>query len=1064
MEKNYFKKLCFLLFFAVISLSTFAQSGSISGKVVDETNLPLPGAAVFLTGTQTSTQTDINGNYRLNGVSYGNVSVTVKFIGYTEQSKSVNLTSTAVTLNFQLVPSTKSLNEVVVVGYGTSTKRDVKGSIVSVGAKAFEDVTVPTFNAGLQGRASGLQVSQSNGVPGSATRVRIRGTSSISGSGDPLYVIDGVPVFNEDPSDGDFGRNPTKAGKLDPLAYLNPNDIESIDILKDAAAAAIYGSRGANGVIQITTKKGKAGKTIVSLSTTYGTSEITRKLPLLNASEWLQIYNEARVNDGGLPLGPNESISPTGFSYIPGQNLGVNTDWIDQATRKGDVTETNLSVRGGNEKTRFFISGGYRKENSILKGGAYERGGARVNIDNNASDRLDVGLQLGIYRSKNDQVPTSFNGGIGAAQSFSLPIYPVYNADGTFFGTQFQNTGFNIVAQRQSTYQSKDFRTNGNVYLAYKISKELTFRTENGLDLLNQTEGRYESNINRYFRGKDYTQPKPYPDLAPIGLATASERQYQVINVNTNNYFTFKKDFGSKHVTDATLGFNYQRANQAQIAFSASGGGVGFINSYYQQGSNNLGFAPGAIEPGNTIPPTTSAYSQADILTGILSYFVRANYKYNNKYLFGVSARYDGSPKFGQNNKFGLFPAASAAWIISDEDFLKDNNAISYLKLRASFGVTGNDGTQVFQYLQTYSSGGSYAGGFGQKPNNLSNPDLKWEKNQGIDLGLDFGFLKNRISGTIGVYSKTTSDILVNIPVQLSATGFAGRIFVNADGVKVRNQGIELELTTRNLTGDFRWTTNFNIAHNGNKVTDVGIYTSGDAFDTGEGDTRILKGYPLGINFLPIYAGVDPANGDELIFDKNTGAKIKLTAASQDVNRVAVGKPNPDVFGGLENVFNYKGFDLSFLLSYQYGNKIYDDGAKYQMGGRLGSWNQRREILSRWQKPGDITDVPRVSFIEGGRADASNTSRYLYDASFLRLRTATIAYNLPADITKSLHISNAKVFVSGQNLFVLTKYAGWDPEVVRYNFNPTQSNSSYAAPYLPTPQARTYSLGINVGF
>ncbi len=429
-----------------------------------------------------------------------------------------------------------------------------------------------------------------------------------------------------------------------------------------------------------------------------------------------------------------------------------------------------------------------------------------------------------------------------------------------------------------------------------------------------------------------------------------------------------------------------------------------------------------------------------------------------------MSARYDGSPKFGANNKFGLFPAASAAWIISDEDFLKNNAAISFLKLRASFGVTGNDGTQVFQYLQTYSSGGSYAGGFGQKPNNLSNPDLKWEKNQGVDLGLDFGFLKNRISGTIGIYSKTTSDILVNIPVQQSATGFANRIFVNADGVRVRNQGIEFELTTRNLTGDFKWTTNFNIAHNGNKVTDVGIYTSGDAFDTGEGDTRILKGYPLGINFLPIYAGVDPANGDELIFDRTTGDKIKLTAASQDANRVAVGKPNPDVFGGLENIFSYKGFDLSVLLSYQYGNKIYDDGAKYQIGGRLGSWNQRREILSRWQKPGDITDVPRVSFIEGGRADASNTSRFLYDASFLRLRTTTLAYNLPSDVIISLKISSAKIFVSGQNLFVLTKYAGWDPEVVRYNFNPTQANSSYGAPYLPTPQARTYSLGINVGF
>ncbi|MDA9555419.1 TonB-dependent receptor [Pelobium sp.] len=1046
MEKNYLKKLGFLLIFALVSISTYAQTGSISGKVVDETNQPLPGAAVFVEGTKLSTQTDLNGNFRLTGVNYGNVSVTARFIGYNNLSKSIKVSAQNTTVDFKLSPSSSTLNEVVVVGFGTTQKRDLKGSIATVGAKAYENVTVPTVNAGLQGRASGLQVSQSNGVPGSATRIRIRGTSSISASGDPLYVIDGVPVFNSDISDGDFGRNPTKAGKIDPLSYLNPNDIESIDVIKDAAAAAIYGSRGANGIIQITTKKGKAGKTSVSFNSTYGMSEVTRKLPMLTGPEWLQLYNEARVNDGGLPLGPNESINVTGFSFVPGQNPGVNTDWIDQAIQKGAVTENSLSLRGGNDRTRFFISGLYRNEESILKGGAYERAGARVNIDNKASDRLDVGLQFGIYRSKNKQVPQSFNGGIGAAQSFSLPIYPVYNADGSYFGTQFQNTGFNIVAQRESTYDSKDFRTNANVYLAYKIFKNLSFRTENGIDLLNQKEQRYESFINRYFNGK--------------GLATGSERLYEVINFNTNNYFTFDKTFGTNHVLNATAGLYFNNARENQLAVSASSGGVGFVNPYYKEGTSNLAYAPGATVNGS---PTT-AFGRSDILTGILSYFARANYKYKDRYLFGLSASYDGSAKFGANNKFGFFPAASAAWILSEEDFLKNNKVLNYLKVRASYGITGNNAQESFQYIQTYSSNGGYAGIPGQAPNNLENPDLKWETNRGADLGVDFGFFNNRLSGTLGVYRKVSSDIIVNVPIRSSATGFTSRLLVNSDGVKVRNQGIEFELTSRNFIGNFKWTTNFNIAHNQNKVTDVGIYTSGDAFDTGEGDTRILKGYPLGINFLPIYAGVNPANGDELIFDKNTGAPIKLTAASQDVNRVPVGKPNPDFFGGLENNFSYKGFDLSILFSFQYGNKIYDDGAKYQMGGRLGSWNQRREILNRWQKPGDITDVPRVSLLEGGRADQSNTSRYLFDASFLRLRTVNFGYNLPANVIKALKISSAKIFVSGQNLFVLTKYAGWDPEVVRYNFNAAQANSGFVAPYLPTPQARTFSLGVNVGF
>ena len=1046
MEKNYLKKLGFLVLFVLVGIATYAQTGSISGKVVDETNQPLPGAAVFIDGTQTSTQTDVNGNYRLNGVAYANVSVTVRFVGYDNLTKSITVNSTSSTLDFNLKPVANSLNEVVVVGFGTAQKRDVKGAIASIGAKAYENVTVPTVNAGLQGRAAGLQVSQSNGVPGSATRVRIRGTSSISANGSPLYIIDGVPVFNQETSDQDFGRNPNRAGSLDPLAYLNPNDIESIDILKDAAAGAIYGSRGANGVIQITTKKGKAGKTIVSFNSTYGVSEITRKLPMLNGPEWLQVYNEARVNDGGLPLGPNESINVTGFSFIPGQNVGVNTDWIDQATRQGSVSENSLSIRGGNDKTRFFISGLYRNEESILEGGAFERAGARVNIDNKASDRLDVGLQFGIYRSKNNQVPQSFNGGIGAAQSFSLPIYPILNPDGSFFGTQFQNTGFNIVSQRESTYDSKDFRTNANVYLAYKISKNLTFRTENGLDLLNQNEQRYESGVNRFFNGK--------------GLATASERQYQVANFNTNNFLNFDKTFGTDHVFNATTGFYFNNARENQIAVSASSDGVGFLNPYYREGTSNLGYAPGAVVNGS---PTT-AFSRADIITGVLSYFARANYKLKERYLFGLSASYDGSSNFGPNNKFGFFPAASAAWIISEEDFLKDNKVLNFLKLRASYGIVGNNSQETFQYIQTYSSNGGYAGVPGQAPNNLENPDLQWETNRGIDLGLDFGLINNRISGTLGVYSKLSQDIIVNVPIRASASGFATRLLINSEGVKVRNQGVELELTSRNLVGDFKWSTNFNISHNNNKVTDVGIYTSGDAFDTGEGDTRILKGFPLGINFLPIYAGVNPANGDELIFDKNTGLPIKLTAGSQDANRVAVGKPNPDFFGGLENTFNYKGFDLSVLLSFQYGNQIYDDGAKYQIGGRLGSWNQRRDILNRWQKPGDVTDVPRVSLLEGGRADQSNSSRFLYDASFLRLRTINFGYNLPSNVLKTLKINNAKIFVSGQNLFVLTKYAGWDPEVVRYNFNAAQANSGFVAPYLPTPQAKTFSLGVNVGF
>jgi len=351
----------------------------------------------------------------------------------------------------------------------------------------------------------------------------------------------------------------------------------------------------------------------------------------------------------------------------------------------------------------------------------------------------------------------------------------------------------------------------------------------------------------------------------------------------------------------------------------------------------------------------------------------------------------------------------------------------------------------------------------------LANPDLSWEKNRAVDLGLDYGFLQGRISGTIAIYQKTSSDLLLNRRVQTSAAGNDPAltdpatlgVFINS-GVVVRNRGIEFDFTSKNLVGAFTWTSSFNIAHNANVVTDNGGFNSPDFFGQGEGDTRIIQGQPIGISYIPIYAGVDPETGDELIFDRNTGEKIKLTAGSQDANRVATGKPFPNFIGGFENTFTYKGFDFNVLLSFSQGNKIYDDGAKYQQGGRIGSWNQRREVLDRWQRPGDVTDVPRVSLVEGGRADQSNSSRYLFDASFLRVRTASIGYTLPAAISEAAHIASARIFVNGQNLFVFTKYAGWDPEVVRYNFSNGQGNTSFGAPYLPTPQQRVVTAGINL--
>lgn len=1021
------------------SQAAFAQK-TITGKVTDAKGSGTAGVTVTVKGTQTATQTGSDGSYTIT-VPNDNSTLVFSSVSFTTQELSVNGKSP---LNLVLSPTNTQLNEVVVIGYGTQVRKYMTGSVSKIDSKVLTNTPLPSFDAALQGRAPGLQVLQANGSLGGAVRIRVRGTSSISGSGDPLYVIDGIPFANGDNQAGfGSGLDATKANNTNPLATINQNDIESIEVLKDAASASIYGARAANGVILITTKKGRSGRTQINLDVITGASRITRKLPLLNGAEWYQLYNEARVNDGGLPLGPNQQIPGQQLGYV--YNPAISTDWIDQTTRDGMLYEANVSARGGNDKTRFFFSGVYRDEKGVLVGNKFQRVGGRVNIDNTASEKLDLGVQFGMYHTNTHEVPTSFNGGIGWAQSQALPIYPVYNADGSYFGTQTkQNIYINPLAQLQNPFVNQQLRTFANVYAAYKFTKNLAFRSEVGLDLTNQRENYYTQPYNRW-----YNQTM---------LAAASERNLTLTNINTNNYFTYNKNIGANNKLDATVGMAVNFLKYHEISFSPRDGGVGFTNPYYTEGTAGLAWsplAPAALSNGSPL----NAYRNRNE-SGFLSYFARANYRLKDKYLLGASFRVDGSPRFGPNKRYGYFPSISAGWIVSEENFLKDSKVVNYLKFRTSYGLTGNAEIGDFRYIELYNNTGGYAGIQGQVQSTLANPDLTWEKGQQFDFGIDYGLVNNKISGSVSFYTKKSKDLLLNTPVQRS-TGF-NNLASNVN-VQVRNIGVELVVNTVNLNAkNFKWTSSFNISHNSNKVLTVAGFTDPDFLDLSEGDTRVIAGYPLGINYLPIFAGVDPTNGDQLIFEKGTGKKIKLTPASQNANRVPVGKPNPDFYGGLENTLSYKRFDLNFLFTFQSGNKIYDDGGKYQMGGRLGSWNQRREILSRWQRPGDITNVPKVSLIEGGNADNSNSSRFLYDVSFLRLRTVSLGYNIPPSVLKRAKIVSARFYVSAQNILTFTKYAGWDPEVVRYRFNNGASNGAFNAPYLPTPQSKSVNAGINL--
>ncbi len=1034
------KLLLVISIFLFSGAAAFAQTTKITGKVsTAENGTPLPGVTVK--NGKASTVTDKDGAFSLSA-SKGSLLI-FSHTGYEEMQVTVGDNHE---LAVSLVVKVGTLDQVVVVGYGTAKRRDLTGSIAKVeyGSRVNTTVT-PSFEAGLQGRATGLQIISSNAVPGSAIRVRVRGQNSFTGSGDPLYVVDGVPVYSGDYSITDGAINTVRASNANVLSTIDPADIESVEVLKDAAASAIYGARGANGVIVITTKRGKAGKTAFNASYSIGQSQATNKLELISSQDWWMLYNEARVNDGNAPRDPAVPLTINGGTFIYNDVANVNTNWVDESLRKGITQDVNVSARGGNEKTQFFVGGGYKTQEGILKGNNYDRISGRVNIDNQATQNFKFGLQSSISYTKNEQVPTSFGGGLGAAQSTALRLFPVYNADKSFYGTQFQNTGMNPVARLLNTYTTKSTRFINNIYADFRITPSLSFRAEYGLDMLDQFEERYDHKINRYF--------------GTAGLAARWERRMNITNMNGNAYFTYKNTFRQRHNITVTAGSSIQNSKTKAIGFNPAAGGVGFINDYFNETTSTMVWAPGSTPAGSAV----TGYNQRDAYR-FLSFFARANYKLSDKYLVGASFRADGSSRFGSDHQFGYFPALSAGWILTEEDFMQNNKLFSFLKLRASYGYTGNSEIGNFRYLGTFSSTGGYTNFPGITPTRLPNPDISWEKARQLDLGVEFGLLNGRFNGSLGAYRKISTDVLLDKPAPTSATGL-GSILVNAEDVVVRNLGLEFELTARIMRkNDFTWTADFNISTNQNKVLETGNVPP-DGFGAAEGDTRVVKGYPIGISYLAKSAGVNPLTGNEMIYALDGTVFDALKQSDITSNRQPVGKPFPDFIAGLNNTLTWKNFELSFLFYASQGNKIYDDGAKRQMGGFIGTWNQRTEVLKRWQKPGDETNIPRLTITNSSFAGSDrNTSRFLFDASFVRLRSLNFAYNLPVSVIRKAGLSAAKLFINGSNLLTFTKYKGWDPEVVRYNFSAAQSNISFDAPYLPTPQAKTIVVGINLSF
>ncbi|WP_113653948.1 SusC/RagA family TonB-linked outer membrane protein [Pedobacter namyangjuensis] len=1020
MKKNYPIKLCLLMFFALCTLTTYAQTGSISGKILDDSKLPIPGASVQVDGTQKITATDNDGNYRITGLTAGTYTLTAKFIGFASKKLTVTVGSGSVVLNFELAGEQTNLNEVVVVGYGTQTKREVTGAISKVTGDKLTSLPTPSFEASLQGQAPGVQVTQGSGLAGSGSVIRIRGIGSISAGGDPLYVIDGIPVTSDPFITGNRG-----AMNQNPLATINPNDIESVEILKDAGAAGIYGSRGANGVILITTKRGKAGKPTISLSSKYGLSTYANRPEFANNTEWLQLRQEAWTNDGNTGLAP----LPGGITWAQAQQ--TNTDWWDILTQTGKSNDQAISFSQGTDKIKTYISANYSDNASFLVGNSYERYGFRTNFDIKPTTYFSTSINVGYDKGINQRVNAAWGGGLGDAMSTALPIYPVYNADGTFYSNG-ANPARNLGLL---DWKTRNERLLAGITMELKPVQNLSIKGIFNMDNLDVQDNIFTpASLRNASVGYANLYPTKVFNRTFTGTATydwqITDKHKLTTLVGAESQLSYRNYYPGGIYGEANEPFSENRENYLRTMALIAGPG------FYVSNANRDTFA---------------------------SLFARLNYSYDNKYYLQLLARRDGSSKFGPNNKFGYFPAASASWYISEEDFMKDNKVISNLKLRASYGLVGSSNFPSAEYYQRFTYLNTGYNGQGTAvlaPGNVGNPNLQWEEGRNFDLGLDFGLFKNRITGEISYYNKRTKGALLNGGISPS-TGF-GTGWINVG--EILNEGVELSLNTTNIDSkDFKWITRLNVSKNYNEVISLDGLTP-DAVGGGTNDTRIAEGYPIGTNFLVRFKGVDPADGLPIWLDKD-GFETKTFSLD---NRVPVGKILPDYVGGLTNTFSFKGFELNTLFTFAIGGNLYDASAKRQLGV-VTDWNIRTDIANRWRQPGDIADFPRLTMNSGTYAGLSsewqyNSTMFLYDATFVRLREVTLAYSVPATFVQKLRLRNLKVFATGMNLLTFSKYPGGDPEIARDFENPQDRNMSPNVTYLTTPQQKSITFGLSTSF
>ena len=1051
-------------------LEIVIQTRNVSGKVTDEEGEGLPGVNVIEKASGNGTVTDIDGEFSLN-VNEG-VILVFSSVGY--QSQEIEIDNRSV-IDVKMTEDITQLQELVVTGYGSQVKRDVTGAISSVKAKDLQEFPSPSLDQQLQGKATGVQVTATNGLPGAPVRVMIRGTNSISSGTEPLWIIDGM-ILSQAGELGGFSRNGSGAIGQNPLASINPNDIESIEILKDAAATAIYGSRGSNGVIIVTTKSGKNSNGKLSLDITQGITNVVRgpnEIGFVDGPTWIGIADEARANADLLPFEPNEFFNQgrdESAELTREEALGINTNYFDEVLRQGSFTDLNLSTSNGSDVANYFISAQYRKDNSIIRNSQFERIGARINLDLKPVKNLTIGTRANFSYTLNERAPNGgapggntnmATGGYNMANGSALPWIPIYhptetdlNGDPILFDPL---SGRNVVASMNRDNYINDkttYRGIGGLFLDYQLPflKGLSLRSEFSFDIFQASNIEWGNTVIR--EDLDY----------------AFDNSVTFQRLNYNFYGTYNATISQDHLLTITAGFE---------------------NTTQQQRTRNLeveGVLP-AKEVGGSAEPTRIVAGLGNEIY-FRGYFGRLNYKVKDRYLFNASFRYDGSSVFNESVRWNLFTALSAGWIVSEEEFF-NFGAVDFLKIRASWGQTGNANIDLNAKELVYQTWGSYGDvQAGDLLDNIPNETVTWETTDAFDVGIDAEFLNNRISFSAGYYMQDVSDMLLRQPIPQSSGIFSGGPTIWNNIGDMTNSGFEFTLNTINIDkGDFRWSSNLNITTNQNEVNRLVGDDTDELYDVRSNPLVTRVGDRIGYFRLAEYAGIHPQGGYEMIYEMDlerfeetgervrTGNTIPATRSNLQEHLFDFTEKSglPTFFGGFTNNFSYKGLELIATFTFQGGNYIYDRSAASTTSAGGGNILRSEIVNNTWSPDNPNAEFPQLMW--NNRYDVINEDgtisenvrfdnrrrgqvhdRFLQKGDFIRLRTLSLAYNLPNELTSRLKMQNIRLFVSANNLLTITGYEGYDPEVV--NLGEAQSrNLGQGWVGVQLPQVRSFNVG-----